>query len=147
MAIPSLFNVFVISLMFFMIYGIIGVNYFKGSFYKCVFGFQFSPEMQNFPQNFVETKYDCINQGGEWVNADQNFDNIFQALSTLFQVSSTEGWIDIMNKGVDSVGIDLQPKKNQNQYWSIYFMFFIILGCFLVLDLFVGVVVSTFNRE
>jgi hypothetical protein len=81
------------------------------------------------------------------VNADQNFDNIFQALSTLFQVSSTEGWIDIMNKGVDSVGIDLQPKKNQNQYWSIYFMFFIILGCFLVLDLFVGVVVSTFNRE
>ena len=38
MAIPSLFNVMIISLMFFMIYGIIGVNYFKGTFFNCEFG-------------------------------------------------------------------------------------------------------------
>lgn len=41
MAIPSLFNVLVISLMFFMICGIIGVNYFKGTFYSCEFGVSF----------------------------------------------------------------------------------------------------------
>jgi hypothetical protein len=66
-------------------------------------------------------------------------------MSTLFQVSTTEGWVDIMNRGIDSVGIDMQPKKNENVSWSLYFMFFIILGNFLVLNLFVGVVVSTFN--
>jgi Ion transport protein len=52
-----------------------------------------------------------------------------------------------MYYGVDSIGIDQQPLKNYNIYWSIFFMFFIILGNFLVLNLFVGVVVSTFNRE
>jgi hypothetical protein len=45
MAIPSLFNVLVISITFFLIYGVIGVNYFKGTFYKCIFGPQFSPEL------------------------------------------------------------------------------------------------------
>lgn len=37
-AIPRLFNVTIISLLFFIICGIIGVNYFKGTFYTCVFG-------------------------------------------------------------------------------------------------------------
>jgi hypothetical protein len=37
MAIPSLFNVVIISLFFLTIYGIIGVNYFKGAFYSCQF--------------------------------------------------------------------------------------------------------------
>ncbi|MFN9910724.1 MAG: ion transporter, partial [bacterium] len=37
MAIPSLFNVVIISLFFLTIYGIIGVNYFKGAFYSCKF--------------------------------------------------------------------------------------------------------------
>jgi len=37
-AIPRLFNVTIISLLFFIIWGIIGVNYFKGTFYTCIFG-------------------------------------------------------------------------------------------------------------
>ena len=35
MAIPNIVNVIVISLLFFIIFGIIGVNYFKGAFYSC----------------------------------------------------------------------------------------------------------------
>lgn len=107
MAIPSLFNVMIISLVFFLICGVIGVNYFKGTFFTCVFGKQFPNQMIYYPERFVQTKFDCLNSGGEWINADQNFDNVFQAMSTLFQVSTTEGWVDIMNKGIDSVGIDL----------------------------------------
>lgn len=34
-SIPKIFNVLVISLLFFIIFSIIGVNYFKGSFYDC----------------------------------------------------------------------------------------------------------------
>ncbi len=52
-----------------------------------------------------------------------------------------------MNRGIDSVGIDYQPKKNYGQSWSLFFIFFIIFGNFLILNLFVGVVVTTFNRE
>ena len=77
MAIPSLFNVLVISIMFFMICGIIGVNYFKGTFYGCTFGSQFPVELIFKTENFVSTKFDCLNLGGEWTNADQHFDNVF----------------------------------------------------------------------
>lgn len=52
-----------------------------------------------------------------------------------------------MNRGVDSVGIDYQPVRNQNIYWALFFILFIILGNFFILNLFAGVVVSTFNRE
>jgi voltage-gated cation channel len=89
MAIPSVFNVLIISLLFFMIYGIIGVNYFKGTFFSCEFGKNISLEMIYNSQELVNTKYDCLNQGGEWINADQNFDNVFEAISTLFQISTT----------------------------------------------------------
>ncbi len=30
------------------------------------------------------TKMDCLNYGGTWDNADQNFDNVPIAISTLF---------------------------------------------------------------
>jgi len=35
MAMPSVFNVLLISFLFFLIFGIIGLNYFKGIFYFC----------------------------------------------------------------------------------------------------------------
>jgi len=144
-AIPSIFNVIIISLLFFVIFSIIGVNYFKGTFFSCRFGEDSTP-------SFVEiltigSKFDCLNLGGSWMNNDQNFDNVPQAMSTLFQISTTEGWIDVMNSGIDSVGIDLQPAKNHNIYWAFFFVIFIVLGNFLTLNLFAGVVVSTFNKE
>jgi hypothetical protein len=30
--------------------------------------------------------------GGDWVNADANFDHMAIAVNTLFQISTTEGW-------------------------------------------------------
>jgi hypothetical protein len=79
MAIPSIFNVIIVSMLFFIIFGIIGVNYFKGAFYYCV------PIDGGLTMNAsLVTNQDCLNQGGTWLNQDQNFDNMGQALSTLF---------------------------------------------------------------
>lgn len=52
-----------------------------------------------------------------------------------------------MHFGVDSVGIEMQPIKNNQPFMSVYYMLFILVGDFFVLNLFVGVVISTFNRE
>lgn len=35
MSIPDIFNVLIISLLFFLVFGIFSVNYFKGAFYYC----------------------------------------------------------------------------------------------------------------
>lgn len=57
----------------------------------------------------VRTKTECFDYGGSWINSDYNFDNILSAMATLYVLASTEGWIGLMFKGVDSVGIDMQP--------------------------------------
>lgn len=55
---------------------------------------------------------DCLTQGGDWVNAPANFDNTLLAMSTLFQMTTTEGWVDVFYNGIDSVGVGMQPKRN-----------------------------------
>lgn len=68
MAIPSLINVVIVSLLFFLIFGIIGVNYFKGAFFSCYFDISYGDAWQ--PGGWIEgeivTKFDCINWGGTW---------------------------------------------------------------------------------
>lgn len=78
MAIPNIFNVIVVALLFFIIFGIIGVNYFKGSFYSCQFGRNIPEFLDHaISNNVIVTKYDCLNYGAVWLNADRHFDNIF----------------------------------------------------------------------
>lgn len=52
-----------------------------------------------------------------------------------------------MYRGVDSVGIDMQPIVENNVYWSLFFMVFIFFGNFIILNLFTGVVCDTYNSE
>ena len=84
--------------------------------------------------------------GEMWINSSRNFDNIFSALSVLFEIITTEGWLEVMYKGIDASGIDLQPKKNTTPLISIYFISFIIVGNIFILNLFVGIVIDRFNR-
>ena len=59
---------------------------------------------------------------------------------------TTEGWVDVMHSGLDSVGKDLQPKTNNNPVISIiYFVSFMITGSQFIINLFVGVVIDNFN--
>jgi len=77
----------------------------------------------------------------------QSFDNIFVAMSCLFEISTTEGWVDVMYAAVDAEGVDMQPDRHANHMeWVVFFVAFIICGSFFVLNLFVGVVCDTFNE-
>lgn len=64
----------------------------------------------------------------------------------LLEVITTEGWLEVMYAGVDSVGIEMQPKENTNPLMCLYFISFIIVGNIFILNLFVGIVIDKFNR-
>jgi len=52
-----------------------------------------------------------VENGGKWVRAlFQHFDNIFYSMLTLFEISTTEGWVDVMYSGVDSRGPHYEPE-------------------------------------
>jgi voltage-dependent calcium channel T type alpha-1G len=67
-AIPNILNITVIMLLFFLIFGVIGVSYFKGKLYYCT-------EPMDDLSDVVESKWDCLSSGGEWMNYYFTFDN------------------------------------------------------------------------
>jgi len=78
-AIPQIISVTVIMILFFLIFAIIAVGEFKGKFFYC------NADALTFTNSLnIETKWDCINNGAEWLNKNYNFDNTLQALRTLF---------------------------------------------------------------
>ena len=47
---------------------------------------------------------------------------------------------------MDSRGVNLQPKENENWLWVFYFIGFMVVGSMFVINLFVGVVIDNFNK-
>jgi len=90
----------------------------------------------------------CECWGAYWDHAlPWHFDNVLIAFGTLFEIASTEGWIDVMQQAVDSrAEIDMQPIPNHNELWILYFMLFIMMGAYLFINLFVGVVIDNFSK-
>ncbi|KAK6642810.1 hypothetical protein RUM43_004312 [Polyplax serrata] len=117
------------------IFGILRL--FKGTFYYCE-----GPKLEN-----VKNKTDCLaDSKNQWLNRKYNFDDLGKALMSLFVLSSRDGWVNIMYTGLDAVGVDLQPVKNYSEWRLLYFIAFILLVGFFVLNMFVGVVVENFHR-
>ncbi len=84
LAIPHIFNVIMISLLCFIIFGIIGVNYLKGAFYYCYSDETYPANIIADFETIIVTKFDCLNYGGIWLNQDRNYDNIVQSVVSLF---------------------------------------------------------------
>lgn len=145
-AAPGLLNVLIISALFILIFGIIGVNYFKGSYYSCsvnhLGGIHYI--LNNPP---IVTKWDCLSIGGEWLNYNESFDNIGMAVRALFVTTTTVGWAELMYNGIASLGPNLQPVNMSSPFLSFYFIAFVIVGSFFMNNLYVGVIISTYNRE
>ncbi|GAB0089753.1 Voltage-dependent T-type calcium channel subunit alpha [Sergentomyia squamirostris] len=130
-------NILLICVTFFVIFGILGVQLFKGTFYYC--------EGEHIKG--VKNKTDCLsNPNNVWINRKYNFDDLGKALMSLFVLSSRDGWVNIMYTGLDAVGVDQQPIVNYNEWRLLYFIAFILLVGFFVLNMFVGVVVENFHR-
>ena len=82
--------------------------------------------------------------GGHWISKPYSFDNIAFAMLTLFEMSTTEGWVAVMWSGVDATGIESSPVKENQIFWVLFFMLFIIVGSNFLLNLFVGVVINKY---
>ena len=67
-------------------------------------------QLQTNIDEHVKNKFECLDYGGEWVNTDSNFDNVIDSMITLFNIMTTEGWIDVMWTAVDSSNIDYIPE-------------------------------------
>lgn len=104
-AIPSIFNLQLIVLFFIFLLGILGTTLFSGKFYRCHMNEMLAEQegksllnqnhyyhssavvINGIPfEQFITTKWDCLNYGGEWANSDLNFDTTFESIITLVTI-------------------------------------------------------------
>ncbi|XP_030642508.1 sodium channel, voltage-gated, type I-like, alpha [Chanos chanos] len=144
-AIPSIMNVLLVCLIFWLIFSIVGVNLLAGRFWECVN----ATTTERFFVDKTENSTACerLNGGGCWRNVKINFDNVPKGYLALLQVATFKGWMDIMYAAVDSRGLHKQPEFEANKYMYIFFVIFIIFGAFFTLNLFIGVIIDNFNQQ
>ncbi|KAM4642146.1 sodium channel protein type 2 subunit alpha-like [Discoglossus pictus] len=146
-AIPSIMNVLLVCLIFWLIFSIMGVNLFAGKFYECIN----TATGKRFDISIVNNRSECTsfatNETVRWKNLQVNFDNVGAGYLALLQVATFKGWTFIMYAAVDSRKLHQQPKYEENIYMYFYFIVFIIFGSFFTLNLFIGVIIDNFNNQ
>lgn len=104
-SVPDIVSLLVITNFFIVMMAILCTTLLAGKFYYCDTGHL---ELDHeYTYKLIDTKFDCLNYGGEWLNPDLNFDNTVQSILTLMTIQTTEGWIGVMWSSVDAVGIDM----------------------------------------
>ncbi|XP_077461225.1 voltage-dependent T-type calcium channel subunit alpha-1H-like isoform X2 [Stigmatopora argus] len=129
-------NIVLICCAFFIVFGILGVQLFKGKFFHC----------EGYNVTNISNRTQCLNAGHRWLRRKYNFDNLGQALMSLFVLSCKDGWVSIMYDGLDAVAVDQQPIRNNNPWMLLFFISFLLIVSFFVLNMFVGVVVENFHK-
>ena len=174
-AIGPLANVVILLIVVFAIFGILGIQLFMGAgHYRCrMTKFPVKMPHNNLTENLIYAsdiitedymakvlvdphRYRCIpqeNDNSAWTQASspwsvpQNFNNVLFSLGALFELSTTEGWVDVMYASIAARGVGMQPVRDTNGIWAVYWILFIIVGSFFVMNLFVGVVIEAFNNQ
>ncbi|GMH51784.1 hypothetical protein TrLO_g993 [Triparma laevis f. longispina] len=155
-ALPACINVILVVLMCFLIFSICGSTFFSGLLYYCNgdgdtdrYSLDLDQCVGNWT-NITVTDGDgnTYLQGvpREWINQPYHFDSVPRAMTTLFEIASLEMWPDIMASCNDVTQVDKHPEIDASVGYAFFFVFFIFLGSFFVINLFVGVVINKFGE-
>ena len=141
-AIPGIMNLLAITILLLMLFGIQGVNFFAGKMFYCNVA-----KMPEATKKKINSQWDCYDYGGEWLRFSANFDDVGQAMLTMFTMMTNEGWTEVMWQTVDATEIHQMPSRNHKPLFILFCCLFLILGSLFILNLFVGVVIDTFKKE
>jgi hypothetical protein len=144
--IPMVVGVVGLVALLYVVFAIIGMHMYMGMMFGCssIDAANASEVMASYNQD------ECLDNDGAWQHvAYFSFDDIFKSFKTLFIISTTEGWVDVMHTAMDTPSVlGGAPAENNSQVGAtIYCCMFIIFGAFFSANLFVGVLVSFFGQS
>ncbi|XP_047135696.2 voltage-dependent L-type calcium channel subunit alpha-1S isoform X1 [Hydra vulgaris] len=145
--------ILIIAFLMLFIFACIGVQLFEGKLYYCTdetiknkdmckgdyskYDTDSNKDIEMFPK--VESR--------SWENSKFHFDNVLDALVTLFVCSTEDNWPTMMYK---TMGI---PKENTGHFLmnysfaGIYFIVFMVIFTFLIINIFVALIILTFQKQ
>ena len=102
-------------------------------------------ECEEFCEPLIKDAAVCSEQGGQWAQRlSQNFDNVGSAFLTLFEIMSTEGWVDVMYAAVDSTDAYREPIRDNTMPFAWFFVIYMMLSFMFLLNLSVGVITDRY---
>uniref|UniRef100_H3D9J5 Calcium channel, voltage-dependent, L type, alpha 1F subunit n=1 Tax=Tetraodon nigroviridis TaxID=99883 RepID=H3D9J5_TETNG len=114
-AIRTIGNIMIVTTLLQFMFACIGVQLFKGKFYRCTDEAKHTPEQCN-RGTFVVYKDGDVShpmvRERIWHNSDFNFDNVLMGMMALFTVSTFEGWPALLYKAIDANGENSGPIYN-----------------------------------
>ena len=130
-------------------FGVIGVQLFKGTFYRCTDPSKLTEVdcRGSFIYNLGDDDVQPMVDERLWVPNAFNFDDVSNAMLTLFTVSTFEGWPALLYISIDSNAEDNGPKMNHRPVVAIFYIVYIIVIAFFMVNIFVGFVIVTFQNE
>ncbi|XP_042258870.1 voltage-dependent L-type calcium channel subunit alpha-1C isoform X3 [Thunnus maccoyii] len=148
-AIRTIGNIVIVTTLLQFMFACIGVQLFKGKFFFCS---DSSKQTQADCRGFYIT-YKNGDVGKperaprKWENNDFNFDDVLNGMMALFAVSTFEGWPGLLYRAIDSHTEDVGPIYNYRVVISIFFIIYIIIIAFFMMNIFVGFVIVTFQEQ
>ena len=170
-SLPSLANVALVSLIVWIIFAISGMSLFMGKFKECsdpsiltddlcVDGWNNSTSARVWDvitstcsDVSVTTEAACTGSytrteyiTRRWASTGSTFDSFPEAMLTLFETTSGEGWTVTMWHSIDAVSEHHSPVRDKTPIAGWYFIVFIILSNFFLLNMCIGTVIDTFLK-
>ncbi|NXC37146.1 CAC1S protein, partial [Campylorhamphus procurvoides] len=148
-AIKTIGNIVVVTTLLQFMFACIGVQLFKGKFYRCTDPSKLTEkECRGQFINYVDADPTQIEvQERVWVHSNFHFNNVFSAMMSLFTVSTFEGWPELLYMAIDTNAEDAGPIYNYRVEIAMFFIIYIILIAFFMMNIFVGFVIVTFQEQ
>eukprot|EP00096_Caligus_rogercresseyi_P004791 TRINITY_DN1928_c0_g2_i1.p1 TRINITY_DN1928_c0_g2~~TRINITY_DN1928_c0_g2_i1.p1 ORF type:complete len:1446 (-),score=320.23 TRINITY_DN1928_c0_g2_i1:115-4299(-) len=148
-SVSTIQNIVLVTVLLQFLFAVIGVQLFKGKFYSC------SDSSKMTEQECQGEYVDYRKSDGalpivlerEWSLNDFHYDNVAKGMLTLFVVSTFEGWPGILYTSLDSHTEDMGPIPISRPSIFFFYMVYIIIIAFFMVNIFVGFVIVTFQKE
>ncbi|XP_059091600.1 muscle calcium channel subunit alpha-1-like isoform X4 [Tigriopus californicus] len=148
-AVKTIGNIVLVTLLLQFMFAVIGVQLFKGKFFMCTDRSKMTEEACQ--GQFIEYKDGDLNypivEERIWDRNAFHYDNVAKGLLTLFVVSTFEGWPGILYVSIDSNAEDHGPIHGYRPVVAIFYFIYIIIIAFFMVNIFVGFVIVTFQNE
>ena len=160
-SLPAIVNVMMVLIVFLVIFGILGMQLNAGRWAFCdvdLFADGADPYSGATRSFTVFNRTECVDvRNGTWMNPHfGHFDTIFHSMLLLFETATLERWPDVMLYMADAAWDQSRPLNvapeppPDNAIYLFVFLFWvawIFSSAFVIMNLFVGVVVETFQRN
>lgn len=141
--IGKIFSAAILSLCLLIPFSIWGLNIFNGRLGTCTDGVstlalcmnEYNPEVFDWE----------VMSPNVYANPLLHFDYFAKSFSTLFEITSLEGWVDLLLNLMQSTGIGTVPSPFATPFNGFFIILFNFIGIVFILTLFISVIIHNYS--